>query len=323
MDASFRYRISALTAILGLAPLILAGCTREPPQALGTLEWDRITVPAPALEKITAIEVREGQQVRAGDVLLRLESAATQSQVDAAVAQQRRSDAELAELKAGPRQEEITRARAALAATQAQAADARAQFNRVQKLGAQKLIPQSDVDRARAAADNADAQVRSARAALLELQRGTRTEEIAQGRAAVQAAQAQSTSQRVLLGKLTLTAPRDGVVDNLPYRLGDQAPLGAPLVIMLVGEAPYARIYVPEALRAQVKVGSQARVHVEGATQIWQGTVRMIRSDPTFTPYYALAGQDVSRLSYLAEIQLGEEASALPAGLPVSAEFGP
>jgi HlyD family secretion protein len=99
--------------------------------------------------------------------------------------------------------------------------------------------------------------------------------------------------------------------------------LGAPLVIMLVGEAPYARVYVPEAIRAQVKVGSPARVHAEGVAQIWQGTVRMIRSDPTFTPYYALTGQDVSRLSYLAEIQLGEEAKVLPAGLPVSAEFGP
>jgi HlyD family secretion protein len=312
-----------LFSALTLSLLIPVACTRQAPQTLGTLEWDRITVPAPVLEKITAIEVREGQQVHAGDVLLRLESTATQSQLDAAVAQQRRSDAELAELKSGPRSEEITRARASLAAAQAQAVDARAQFDRVQKLGAQKLIPDSDVDRARAAADNADAQVRAARAALQELERGTRTEQIAQGRAAVQAAKAQSAGQRVLLDKLTLTAPRDGVVDNLPYRLGDQAPLGAPLVVMLVGDAPYARVYVPEALRAQVKVGSQARVRAQGVDQVWQGKVRMIRSDATFTPYYALTGQDVSRLSYLAEIQLGEEAKGLPAGLPVSAEFSP
>lgn len=155
-----------------------------------------------------------------------------------------------------------------------QALDARAQFDRVQKLDAQKLIPDSDADRARAAADNADAQVRAARAALQELERGTRAEQLAQGRAAVQAARAQSAGQRVLLDKLTLTAPRDGVVDNLPYRLGDQAPL----VIMLVGEAPYARVYVPEALRAQVKVGSQARVRAQGVEQVWQGKVRMIRS---------------------------------------------
>ena len=49
----------------------------------------------------------------------------------------------------------------------------------------------------------------------------------------------------------------------------------------------------------------------------------MIRSEPAFTPYYALVGKDAARLSYLAEIELtGQEARNLPAGLPVRVEFG-
>jgi HlyD family secretion protein len=95
------------------------------------------------------------------------------------------------------------------------------------------------------------------------------------------------------------------------------------LVVMLAGDAPYARVYVPETMRAGVKVGSRAQVHVEGSSHVWPGTVRMIRSDPTFTPYYALTGQDASRLSYLAEVQLPAEARELPAGLPLWAEFAP
>jgi HlyD family secretion protein len=47
----------------------------------------------------------------------------------------------------------------------------------------------------------------------------------------------------------------------------------------------------------------------------------MIRSEPSFTPYYALAGADAARLSYLAEIQLDRQAAALPAGVPVRVEF--
>jgi HlyD family secretion protein len=70
-------------------------------------------------------------------------------------------------------------------------------------------------------------------------------------------------------------------------------------------------------------VGQAAQVRVAGNDKVWPGTVRMIRSDPTFTPYYALTGQDVSRLSYLAEIQLTTEARDLPAGLPLQAEFTP
>jgi HlyD family secretion protein len=320
-SARIMYRIPLLLLIAPI--LLLTGCGEPPPRALGTLEWDRVTLPAPAAEKIVAIEVREGQPVHAGDVLLRLEASGTEAQLKAASAQQRRSDAALAELRAGPRREEIARARASLTAAQAQQVDARAQFNRMQELAKQKLIAQSEVDRTRAAADSAEAQVQSARAALQELQRGTRLEQIAQGEAATQAASAQTATQRVLFDKLTLAAPRDGVIDSLPYRLGDQAPVGAPLVIMLAGVAPYARIYVPQGLRASVKVGQAVQVRVVGSDRILPGTVRMIRSEPTFTPYYALTGQDVSRLSYLAEVQLNTDARDLPAGLPLQVEFTP
>jgi HlyD family secretion protein len=307
--------------LLSSALLLLAACRDETPRALGTLEWDRITLPSPAAEKIVGIQVREGQRVKAGAALLQLEATRTQSQFAAARAQAQQSDAALAELKAGPRSEQIAQARANLSAAQAQAADARAYANRLQPLGRQKLVAAAEVDRARAAAENAEAQVRAAWQALLELEHGTRSERIAQGEAAVQAADAQAAAQQVTLEKLTLSAPRDAQVDSIPYKLGDQAPVGAPLVVLLAGNAPYARIYVPEPLRASVKVGDAVRVHVDGSDKAWSGKVRMIRSEPTFTPYYALTGQDAARLSYLAEVQLGADARDLPAGLPLWVEF--
>jgi HlyD family secretion protein len=303
--------------------LALAGCSGESPHALGTLEWDRITLPSPAAERIVSIDVREGQRVRAGEQLLRLEAGRTQSQLAAAQAQARQGSAALAELKAGPRREDIAQSRAAVVAAQAQAIEARANFNRVQSVSAQKLVSVAEVDRARAVMDSAEAQLRVAQQALLERERGTRSEQIAQGEAAAQAASAQADAQRLTLDKLTLVAPRDAQVDSIPYKLGDQAPVGAPLVVLLAGDAPYARVYVPEKLRAGVRVGSTARVYVDGIDRAWQGTVRMIRSEPTFTPYYALTGQDAARLSYLAEVQLGMDAAGLPAGLPLWAEFSP
>jgi HlyD family secretion protein len=105
--------------------------------------------------------------------------------------------------------------------------------------------------------------------------------------------------------------------------LGDQAPPGAPLAILLVGDAPHARIYVPEPIRATVEVGDAARVFVDGRERALSGRVRMIRSEPSFTPYYALVGEDAARLSYLAEVELTDpDARGLPAGLPVRVEFG-
>ncbi|MCA0395670.1 MAG: hemolysin secretion protein D, partial [Proteobacteria bacterium] len=86
---------------------------------------------------------------------------------------------------------------------------------------------------------------------------------------------------------------------------------------------PYARVYVPEPVRVDVRVGTRARVTVDGRDGAFAGTVRMVRADPTFTPYYALTGDDASRLSWLAEIELdaGEGTRDLPAGLPVRVAF--
>jgi HlyD family secretion protein len=301
--------------------LLLAACGDAPPRALGTLEYDRITLPAPVAERIVTIDVREGERVSAGTRLLTLDRTRTEAETEAARAEAQRQRDALAELVAGARGEQIRQARENLAATEADARDANAYYERILGLANRKLVAASDVDRARALASSASALVRQAQAALDELEHGTRREQIAQGRAAVRGAEAAEAAQRALLDKLVVVAPRDGRVDSLPFRLGDQAPVGAPLVVLLVGDAPYARIYVPEPIRARVKVGDAARVYIDGREGALQGKVRMIRSEASFTPYFALTGEDAARLSYLAEIALPADAAELPAGLPVRVEF--
>jgi HlyD family secretion protein len=314
-------------AVGGVA-LLSGACQPAAEPALGTLEWDRITVPAPAAETIVGVQVREGQQVAAGTALLQLEPTRTAAQLQALDAQTRQAGEALQELQHGPRQEDIDQARATLAAARAQAVDAAAYYARLQPLGRQRLVAAADVDRARAAAGSAQGTVRAAEQALLALQHGTRVEQVAQGQAALQAAQAQAAAQAVTLRKLDLVAPRAGRVDALPYKLGDQAPVGAPLVVLLVGERPYARVYLAQPLRLKVRVGQSARIYLQGREGSLPGHVRSIRSDPAFTPYYALSGNDVARLSWLAEVELDPDPGTapaqmadLPAGVPVRVEF--
>lgn len=313
-----RWRVGACAIV---ATLALAACGREPQQALGTLEYDRIALPSPAAERIVDIAVREGERVEAGARILTLERTRGDAQLAAAQADVARQREALEELRNGARPENIEQARANLAAAQAQARDARAYYERLRPLGGQQLVSAADVDRARAAAGNASAQVAAARAALDELRNGVRPEQIAQAEAALAAAEAQLRAQSFSTGRLDVVAPRAGRVDSLPYRLGDEAPPGAPLAVMLVGDAPYARVYVPEPLRPQIEVGDSATVLVGAdGERRYSGRVRMIRSEPTFTPYYALSGKDAARLSYLAEVELAD-AGDLPAGLPLRVRF--
>lgn len=315
--------------VLMCCALALAGCAAEAPQALGTLEYDRIALPAPAAERIVSIAVREGDRVRSGALLMTLEPVRIAAQTEAARAQADVQREALAELEAGTRGEQIAQARAQLAAAQAQARDAAAYLARVEPLGRRQLVAKVEVDRARAASQSAAAQARAAQAFVAELERGARDERIAQTRAAWRAAEAQAAAQAVSLDKLRIVAPRAGRIDSMPYRLGDQAPVGAPLATLLVGDAPYARVYVPEPIRAGVKIGDRATLHVDGVERALPGRVRAIRSEPSFTPYYALTGKDAARLSYLAEIVFDDTAldaavvGGLPAGLPVRVEFPP
>jgi len=309
------------SAGLLIAAILLSACAKQPPQALGTLEYDRIALPAPVAERIVSIDVREGERVGAGQTLLQLDKRQTESGLAAAEAQAQQQREALAQLVNGPRAEDIAQARANLAADRAQAREARAYYQRLQALKTHGYVAADDLDRARAAAGSADGLATAAREALAELLHGTRPEQIAQGRAALAAALAQAAADRVLLGKLHVVAPRAALVDSLPYRLGDQAPVGSPLAILLVGDAPYARIYVPEQERANVHVGDPIQVFVAGRKRPYAGRVRMLRSEPVFTPYYALFGDDAARLSYLAEVSLGRDAANLPAGLPVQVAF--
>jgi HlyD family secretion protein len=87
---------------------------------------------------------------------------------------------------------------------------------------------------------------------------------------------------------------------------------------MLADGIPYARVYVPEPMRARFRAGAAVTVAIDGVPEPLHGKVRYISAEATFTPYYALTQKDRSRLSYLAEIDLDDpRAAELPVGVPV------
>jgi HlyD family secretion protein len=120
------------------------------------------------------------------------------------------------------------------------------------------------------------------------------------------------------VARLQVHATRAGRVDALPFKAGDQPPPGATVASLLVGEAPYARVFIPESRRATLREGQRFLVHVQGRDGDLPARLRSIAREPSFTPYYALTGDDASRLVYRAELALDASAAAqLPAGLPV------
>ncbi|MDT4809506.1 hypothetical protein FQZ97_423970 [compost metagenome] len=302
--------------------LALAGCGGNgDPELLGTLEWDRVGIPAEASETILRWDVAEGDQVKAGQLLLELDPRRLDAQVAQARGEVAQARARLDELSNGARSEDIDAARATLARNRAAQAEAERNFPRIEQMYRRGLVAIAELDRARATRDQARNESRNAEARLRELTNGTRPEQIEQARAVLQAAEANLAHLQVTRQHLSVRAPRDGRVDALPFRPGDQPPEGAEVVSLLVGDEPYARLFIPASIRARVDVGTRLRIHVEGVGQPFEARLRNIRSESSFTPYFALTGDDASRLVYRAEAVLqGDAARRLPAGLPLTAE---
>ncbi|WP_423840629.1 HlyD family efflux transporter periplasmic adaptor subunit [Vibrio mytili] len=301
---------------------LLAACSPDnTPQALGTLERDRVTFTATSNEIIRALPVKEGSLVSEGDVLVQLDSTSQQALLAHAVAEQAKADAYLLKLTNGERPEDIAAASAKVARAEAQLTEAQKNFQRKAELVRKKLISQSERDSALAARDSARAELNSTKEEFSKLTAGSRLEDIEQAKAALMAAKADVALQEQKLSELTITATREGKLDNLPYNLGERVPVNGIVAVIQASRVPYARVYVPADYRINFVPGKSVTVNVDGLDNPLQGTVRWVASEPSFTPYFALTEEERSRLMYLAEVDLPESAVSLPSGIPAQVDL--
>jgi HlyD family secretion protein len=292
--------------VLGLVMILfVSACTDEKGEhAMGLLERDRMMLSAPAAEQIESIAVEEGQQVSSGELLIQLDRRhakwlCEQRQGILVAAQEK-----LYQLQSGARTEQLAAAHAVVLAAQTQAREAERNYQRIHDLWLRKMVAKADLDTAKTAKDRTTAELTQVQQQWLELKNGTRSEEIAQAQAQVDAAQASLSDAQHSLEELSLRAPKAGIVDVLPWQSGDRVMAGTQLVTLLASDRLYARVYLPATALGKVKRGDSVSVWVDGIDQPVSGTVRHIRSTPAFTPYYALNERDRARLMYLTEIDL-------------------
>lgn len=310
-----------LSLALALAALLLASCEREVDTFMvGTLERDRIELKVESSEPIVSIDVRDGQAVVPGDLVLTQDPARARQRLQQLAGQRDQAAARLAELKRGPREETIREARANLDATEVQRSNALADLERTREVFGRGLSSQGQLDRDETTYKTAVAREQAAVEALERLLNGTTVEELQQAEAALTAAEAQVRAAELDLARTRIVAPVAGTIDKVLYQLGERPAAGTTIAVLLDNSRSFARVYVPEHLRARIRPGARLEVRVDGISDRFEGRVRWVSADASFTPYFALTEHDRSRLSYLAEIDL-EGAGDLPAGVPLQVDF--
>ena len=311
-----------ITLFVVTGSLSLVACTEtEQNLALGTLERDRITLAATAAEIITAQPVNEGSHVEAGELLVQLDTTLQQLAIDKIQADIASQQANLQKLRNGARAEELAAATARVDTAAAVLLESERDLARTRDIVLRNLGAQADLETAEARRDSNAARMRDAQAQLDLLRSGSRVEDIEQAGAQLQATSALLAAEQQKLANLAVVATRSGLLDTLPWQVGERVAIGSQLAVLLADGPPYARVYIPETSRLDISIGSSLTVHVDGVDTPFNGSVRWIALEPAFTPYYALNSSERSRLVYLAEVELPASANDLPAGLPAQVEL--
>ena len=307
--------LTAACALMACSP------SNDSNRVVGELASDRIELTAEFGEPIVEIIVAEGEAVISGQKLLRQNDARATARLADAEAQHLQSKARMDELLRGPRSEQITAARANVEGATQDLDFRQSELSRISEIYQRGLASTEALDKANAALDASQATLKLRLAQLEELLAGTTIEELAQAEQAVNQAEARRDAAQIDVERHVFIAPVDGVVDSRLFETGERPGIGQPVLIMLGGEQPYARVYVPELLRVQITPCTKAQIYVDGLDVPIAGQVRWVASESAFTPYFALTERDRGRLSYIAKVDILEERDRLPDGVPVEVEF--
>jgi HlyD family secretion protein len=209
--------------------------------------------------RLVELRVKEGDAVKAGQILARIDAIQATASAKAAGARVKGAEADTRGAA-----EQFQSVQADLDAAKARAQEAQLRLRRTQDLRREGLVPVAELDSARAAADTAKAQVAGAEAALRRVQQARDSTE-----RRLTEVQADATRVGDLLAKTEIVAPIDGVVTRLPVQEGEMVVIGIQnqpgTTLMTISDlsAIDAEVKVAEADVLRVEVGQQATVTLE------------------------------------------------------------
>lgn len=301
--------------------LATAGCDFRPPppDGSGTIDCTQVQVAPLVAGRILSLPTQEGDVVKRGDIIARLDSADYELKRNEARAALQLADAQLALMQAGSRTEDIQKARAQVAEAQAVAKASRADLERVQSVYDKNSATARQRDDAQALADRTAAALAAAEQGLEKLVHGNRQEDISIAQAQVDLAKAKLAQAEKAVADCTVMAPMAGVVTTRSHEDGEFVGIGAALVTLSRLDEVWLSAYIPENRVAGVKLGQKAQVAVDGVVQRFDGTVTFIASEAEFTPRNVQTPDERAKLVYRVKITLPNPKNVFKPGMPADA----
>jgi multidrug resistance efflux pump len=216
--------------------------------------------------KLIQVFVKEGDRVKSGQPIAKLDVSNLQMQKLQLEAQLAQAQARLDEFIAGPRQQDIAASRAAVDDIKQQLELQKAKLKRRKYLYGEGAIAREQLDEIAFGENSLNARLRQAQSNLDELLAGTRTEQVAAQRAAVKQLEASISDIQITIAKSTIKAPFAGIVSARQIDEGTVVNAGQAVVRLVENTSPEARIGMPATVVNKLGIGSPQKVEINNQT---------------------------------------------------------
>jgi HlyD family secretion protein len=292
----------------GILLLAISGCRAKNDGSVhlsGRLEAPLVDLAPKTAGRVVDVRVREGDRVKAGDLLVRLDLGETALAVDRDSRGLQSAEAHLNDMKVGSRAAEIGQAESDLADKKAAVELARRELERQETLLSKKVGTQSDTDTARTTMERAVANEKMAGDRLRLTREGFRQWQTEQARADVGRAQSVLKQAEIVAREAEIRAPADGVILHRMAEPGLLLGPGQPAVTMAFASRLYVRTFIPETDLGRVKPGSPAEVTVDAYPgKVFPARVTEVSPDAEFTPKPVDTPRERVNLVYAAKVDL-------------------
>ncbi|MFZ5791217.1 MAG: efflux RND transporter periplasmic adaptor subunit [Pseudomonadota bacterium] len=271
---------------------------------------------------VEARPVSEGETVKAGQLIARIESTELAQEVALREAEVRAYAAELAALEAGSRPQEIAVARSAVGLAQAELSRLTAEYVRQRDLLERKVASQQVYERAKAEYEVARSQLEEAQERLKLAEEGPRQEDIVRARARLEQMKQGLAIAKTRLSYATLVSPISGVVLSENVEAGEYIVPGVPVVTVGDLVNAWLRAYVNETDLGRVKLGQRVCVTTDTYPgKVYPGRLSFIASAAEFTPKNVQTAEERVKLVYRVKIDIPNPGLDLKPGMPADADI--
>ena len=288
----------------------------------GNMDLREVALSFMVQDRIVEELVDEGNEVKQGQLLARLDAVRFQAAVNQLHGELDQAREKLAALVNGTRPQEIRKVRADVAAAEAAFKNAEVTFRRNQKLARDSAASQQKVDDSLRDVGVKKAALKAAEESLSLALEGPRSEDIAAARGAVRAIEAALVKAQKDLSDTHLLAPAAGIIRARILEPGDIAGPGQPVFTLAKVDPVWVRSYLPEPDLGRVAPGMAAAISTDSLPgKSYPGWVGYISPSAEFTPKNVETPELRTRLVYQVWVYACNPSRELRLGMPATVDI--